>query len=357
MVRKNILRYASASANLYNFLGDTNFEHHMDVYKSVVDNALKAHEDIKNFAVEHARVVDPANVLEQLPERPVLFVTFHTGSYNNLVCLLLKRGHQVHVLSDTDSVANNDYNQVSELYSNRYKNGCSMEMVNVEEQGAIFSIIKQMKQGIVTLAYLDGNKGVGGQTKHNENMVDISFLNGRVKVRKGLAFISYLLKIPVVVVLNYTVDGIDYIRFHEPIQPVEKDREQYCLQTIQSIFDIFQQHVRQYYDQWSNWLYVHLWTDLDYFRQKLTSHASPTTASAQGGLRFNEHRFCPLRLDGKLYLFDRILYRAIPVDESYKDIFSYKTSTVEKTNCIEKLTAETPDKTRELIEKHVLIEV
>jgi lauroyl/myristoyl acyltransferase len=352
MIRKNILRYASTSANLYNFLGDRNFANHINIYKACINNALQAHADIKSFAVDKAVIVDPANVLPDLLKRPMMLVTFHTGSYNLPASSLLKAGYKVNVLSDTESVQNHDYNQVSHLYQNKYKNDCSMEMVNVEADGAIFNILRQFKSGVQTIAYLDGNKGIGGQTKYNENMLDVSFLNGIIRVRKGLAFIAYLVKAPVVVVLSHRENGTNYVTYHPPIVIEERDRDVFCSTALREIFKIFEAHVKNHFDQWSNWLYVHNWTDLDHFKTKIVERRHATLAEVN---EFNHDRFCPLRLDGKFYLFDRILYSASEVEEAIVPAFSFKSTREERVRFIEELKINRPDLTENLAKRNVLV--
>lgn len=352
MIRKNILRYASTSANLYNFLGDKDFANHINIYKRCVDNALQAHVDTMSFAVENAVIIDPSNILPNLLTKPMVLVTFHTGSYNLPACSLLKAGYKVNVLSDTESVRNHDYNQVTHLYNNRYANNCSLAMVNVEEDGAIFNILRQFKNGVQTLAYLDGNKGIGGQTKYNENMLDVPFLNGIVRVRKGLAFIAYLVKAPIVVVLSHKADGVNYVTYHPPIVIEEKERELFCSKAMEGIFRIFEAHVTRYYEQWSNWLYVHNWADLHHFQTKIAGDRPTNLIDVN---EFNAERFCPLRLDGKFYLFDRILYKATEIEEAIVPAFSFKRSERERMNFIHKLKINRPDVIADLARKNVLV--
>ncbi|GCC53238.1 hypothetical protein SanaruYs_34810 [Chryseotalea sanaruensis] len=352
MLAKNILRYASTSANLYNFLGDTDFEKHIDIYKGAVANALKAHEDAMTFKVDDLIVEDEFKVLDQPKTNPLIYVTFHTGSYNMLSTLLLKLGREVNVLSDTESVKNSDYNELSELYNTKYKNGCKLEMVNVERDGSIFNVLRQIRKGTATVAYLDGNKGIGGQIKNNSNMLSVNFLKGRVKVRKGLAYISYLLKAPIVLVLNYSIDGLNYIKFYQPFLINEGDKETFCIKAIDKIFQHFEEHVMKFPTQWSNWLYVHNWTDLEYFRDDDENNINKNLGPEYS---FNSDRFCPLKLESKFYLFDRKNYSMISIDDELKDVFSHKTSIDERQRLISNLNMSNPSLTRDLFIKQVLI--
>lgn len=356
MTSKNVLRYVSTSASLYNFLGDTQFDSHMEIYKTAVDNALQAHDDLMNFAVDRLNIVDPDHILDNLATKKPLFVTFHTGSYNMLAALLLKQGHVINILSDTESVASEDYNTAPQLYRERYANNCWSEMVNVEEPGTIFQIIRRIKAGQPTIAFLDGNKGIGGQTKYNENMLDVSFLRGRVRVRKGLPFIAYLTQAPIVLVLNYQEGGERYIKFYPAITCHEKDRGAFCQQVIDAIFGHFSEHVRQYTGQWSNWLYVHNWTDLTYFETQHPQQPEAEATQDPSRLDFNAERYCPLKLNGRFYLFDRIRYSLGEVEEDRIALFSLKTAREERQQLIRNLYEHHRDETRDMVSRQILVE-
>ena len=351
--RKDALLYASTSASLYNFLGSSAPRDHMKTYNSVVSQALKAHQDLVNFGAEELTVIDPFFVLAKAREQACIFITFHTGSFNLLVSHLLKSGRQFYVLSDTQSMGNKDYNEATERYRQEYKNECSLEMLNVEEPKAIFNIIRKIREGASMVGFLDGNKGVDGQSKTNENLLDVNFLNGKVKVRKGLPYMAFITKTPVVLALNYEVKGKKYLRIYEPITAEEDDKEAFCIRTISTVFSHFGDHIVNHIDQWANWPYLHNWTDLDFFRNKLDRKEKNTEPSIgeEGSLTFNSDRFCPIRLDGELFLFDRVHYHLLPVEETHIPIFSYKTDVKTKEHFIKILAEKQQQEVSTLIAK------
>lgn len=351
------LTYAATSANLLNFLGHHAFDDHFRIFNATLKNASKAHRDLLEFGSESLEIIDPFKTLELMDARAPIFVTFHTGSYNMLASLLLKMGRQIYVLSDTSSVNNGEYNSISKIYSEKYNNGCSSEMLNVEIGGTIFNIIKKIRQGALMIAYLDGNKGIGGQTKDNENLLDIDFLNGVVKVRRGLAFISYVTGSPLVLALNYTSGGKDFIRFYEPIRSEEKDKESACVSMMNQIFKHFEEHVRLYPEQWSNWAYVHKWADLTAFKGNplLYTNDKPVSTGSKSW-RFNSSRFCPLRVGENYFLFDRILYQVIPVKNEYTELFSKNTSAAQRNSIFESLKNKEKSTIGRLIDRQIIIE-
>lgn len=357
--KKGALLYAATSASLYNFLGNSAPKEHMKIYNSVVNQALKAHEDLVDFGAESLTVIDPCSVLAKARNHACIFITFHTGSFNLLVSYLLKSGQQFYVLSDTQSMDNKDYNEATERYRQQYKNDCSLEMLNVEESKAIFNIIRKIRKGATMVGFLDGNKGVDGQSKTNENLLDVNFLNGKVKVRKGLPYMAFITKTPVVLALNYEVEGEKYLKIYEPITVEEDDKDAFCTRVINTVFNHFGDHVVKHIDQWANWPYVHNWTDLDFFKGKFDKKSKKVNSSSGGGksLIFNSDRFCPIRLDEKLFLFDRVRYHLLPVEETHIPIFSYKTDAKVKERFIESLAKERQEEVSAMVAKQILIKV
>lgn len=356
--RKDALLYASTSASLYNFLGTSVPKDHMKIYSSVVNQAFKAHQDLINFGVDNLTVIDPSSMLAKARDQACIFITFHTGSFNLLASYLLKSGRQFYILSDTQSMDNKDYKEATERYRQEYKNDCSIEMLNVEEPKAIFNIIRKIRKGATMIGFLDGNKGVDGQSKTNENLLDVNFLNGRVKVRKGLPYMAFITKTPIVLALNYEVEEKKYLRIYEPIIAEEDDKDAFCTRTINTVFNHFGDHIVKHIDQWANWPYLHNWTDLDFFRSKLNEKAKKVKSSIgeKGSLTFNSDRFCPIRLDGELFLFDRVCYHLLPVKETHIPIFSYKTDIKTKEHFIKSLAEKQQEEVSALVAKQILIE-
>jgi hypothetical protein len=273
-----------------------------------------------------------------------------------LISLLLKLGNKITILADTSSVQKSDYHLAADQYQNRYRNGNSTTLVNVEENGAIFNLIRRIKQGAVTIAFLDGNKGVDGQPKENENLLDIPFFNGIVKVRKGLAYMSYITKTPIALALSYHENNKDYLRFYEPLWSDAKDREVYCSEIITKIFGHFAGHTKNYLDQWSNLPYFHRWSDLSVFRKPLLSGTFVSADMGQKTWRFNNHRFCPILVEGENYLFDRFNYSVLPVRTDLVNLFSRKTSPDQKSALFENCCRTNQDIAREFLSREVFTE-
>ncbi|MBX2968300.1 MAG: hypothetical protein KF803_02930 [Cyclobacteriaceae bacterium] len=347
------LLYASTSANLFNFLGDTNVEEHYRLYKEVIEMAYRAHQDLLSFEVDNLVIVDPHNVLSMLKtDKAPIFVTLHTGSFNMLIAYLLKNGFIFYALSDTESLEITDYHNVTHQYNQRYNNNGDFAKINIEVPGSIFRVIKKIKEGFPTMAFLDGNKGIGGQVKSNENLLNIDFLKGKVRVRKGLATLSCLTHRPLVFALSYLKGNRSFLEFYHPFECKGSDAEAFANETIQTIFKYFETHVKQFPSQWCNWPYVHNWSDLSVFYSKSTPLETLVKSSS---LHFNEKRFCPIKYNGGYFLFDRIRYKVIPVDPNLAPIFSHKTTPQQRRELIQQVIKENNPAIKDFIQSEVLI--
>lgn len=348
------LLYAASSANLYNFMGNDDFNTHLDIFKMIVSHSSKAFRDLFDFTVDELQLIDKADVFKGLNDSPRIFISFHTGSYYMLLAQLLKQGHYVVGMSDTQSIDSGDFGDVTNLYREKYNNNCYFDMVNVESPGAIFKLMKRLKGGAVGIAYIDGNKGVGGQTIHNENMLTLDFLNGKVKIRKGIAYLSYLTGVPVQLALSHLEEEQVYLEVYEnSFTPAGEDKETFVQQTMQGVLSHFEEYNKKYFMQWANWPYVHNWSLIEVFNEEST--VSPhqwTTINEKWKL--NLARFCPLRLKNKNYLFDRLRYNLSEVEDQYIPLFSHKTSINEKQLLVANIMEHDPGMAAKLLAKHII---
>lgn len=331
MESKEAILFAVTSANLYNFLGREDFENHLDFFKNGLGHDVKANDDLNQFKGDCLEILDPKGYLNMQGGKTPLLMTFHTGSFNLLVSHFLINSHQFYVLADTKTVGESDYFKLSERYRKKFNNQAHIEIINIEEPGAIFHIVKKNKAGKLLLTYIDGMT-VPTQSKDNEKLMTVPFLNGRVRVRKEVPYISYLTDSPILLTLNYHEGGKQFLKVYDPIQSEEgEDKEVYCQRALSEIFEHFGGHVKEYTEQWAKWSYVHNWSDLSYFAPKEEEEID------RRNLVFDKVRFCPLQLDGRTVLFDRKLYTIFEIDENDQNIFSKKTSFAKQRQLIKRL--------------------
>jgi hypothetical protein len=351
---RDFLLYASTSANMHNFLGRSDPKELYRLYKSIVSLSAAAHKDLMEFKVDGLRLEDPLDILGTKEHWPIM-ITFHAGSYNMLIAALLARGHHLYTLSDTRSTQFDDYLLLGKHYSKRYESQCEVTMLNVQETNAIFRIIHVIRAGVPMIAFIDGNKGVDGLTKENENMADIKFLNGVVRVRQGLPYLAFITDVPLVLALSYKKDGVDYLKFYDPLkkQPGES-RDSFCKRSLETIFQCFERHVLEYEDQWASWPYVHYWSDLTKFHSAMEPVHVDETFDFDS-LSFNADRFLPIKFKDNFLLFDKATYTATRIDKKDSALFSSKTTDVDRGVLLRDLSKVQRDKVKDFVCKGFLV--
>lgn len=352
---KELLLYASTVSNEYNFIGHKDFGNGFEFYRSVIGVASEAHRDFMEFKVTSLEIEDPYDLLKA-SIGGTIFITFHSGSYNMLCAHLLSKGEKTCMLSDTSSMLMNDYQIVSSLYRQHFNNNGDCEMLNVQEEGFIFRLINKIRKSYPILAFIDGNKGIDGLTKENENLIDINFLKGVVKVRKGLPYVAYITDRPIVLAIAYKDGGKNYLRLHEPIRKNEReDRETFCKRCLEYIFGTFGNHLKKYSEQWASWPYLHSWANLTAWQNRFVSDKVGSQIDVQR-LVFNSDRFLPLKLHEEFMLFDKMTYSAIKIEPNDAPLFSHKTSLSEKIKMLENLAAGESSKIEQYVSKSILVE-
>jgi len=323
---------------MYNFLGKDDIDNNFRSYQNVINVATNAHLDLINFRGTELQIDDSFGSLDFSNKKSKILVTFHSGSYNMPISHFLTKGHTIYILSDNRSVKLNDYLVTAELYRQKFNNNCDSVMLNVEEEGFIFKLRSKIKEGVPILAFIDGNKGVDGLSKENKNMLEIPFLCGKVKVRKGLPYMSYLMDIPLVLALTYKENGKHHLKVYEPIcKSRDEDRDSFCMRAIRTIFSLFQAHLELYPDQWASWPYLHNWADVTTFNPSANSSSKPIQKSVPFIPILNDRRFIPLKMNGEFLLFDKKKYSAFSIDAEDAPLFSTKTTSSDKSKLLEDL--------------------
>ena len=234
-----------------------------------------------------------------------IFCTFHLGSYRAINLFLFKHHLDYSLIINQKTI---DYNQDDffkyfETITNRYNLNGSFNIINAEKRAASLSMIKALKRKQNLLFYIDGNTGVGGFARKDEKMVNINFLGKDLLSRKGIAFLSHYLDIPIIPVFSYRLPNQlePTIEFLDPIVPNNnEEREKYSKNCTQLIWDLFSKFLLKYPEQWEGWLYA------NHFRPNLSSKSAQIKPLLEKtkSFTFNDSKFDFLLQDNQPHLFD-----------------------------------------------------
>jgi len=123
---------------------------------------------------------------------------------------------------------------------------------------------------------------------------------------------------PIVPVFSYREDDDhNVLAFESPIDPARQpDREAYCQESLQSLYDHFGTYLARYPGQWEGWTYVHNFFDEDKFHHPMLASVPLRTRKR---VAFNQDRYTLCDLEDAPVLFDRRLYVTYEISPDLRD--------------------------------------
>ncbi|QNK62331.1 hypothetical protein H7F33_17575 [Pedobacter sp. PAMC26386] len=326
----DMMKFLLCKANKINFLG-----HHLEkedslFYEDVLYNRELACNDESYYSDVNKRTTLSGNIaaLKDAKESPKIFCTFHMGSYRYIYYLLIKEKIDFSVIIDDKTlttqgeILNSIYEEFKDVESPGY-----LKLLNAESSSIGIQMIREIKSGKCLLLYIDGNSGVGGMQRNDEKLAQIDFLGKKILARKGISYISYATKTPIVPVISVKESESEFrTHFYDEITPSAIiDKEKYCEDTTQFLYDTLAEVLLKYPEQWEGWLYVDRFLDLEALR----SEKEQETYSINEGtrLKFNQERFNSFQINDDIYLFDMHRYDYLKISEKFKAYLSSLDST------------------------------
>jgi len=330
-----------ASANLRHLLPDIPIKNHAEIINEILFTQACATLDGDScFLLETTKIIDPESMLLAARQKPVIFCTFHFGSYQLINQVLASRGlnYILPVSSDNNANYKKYYEDKIEIIRNYFKSASQLLVLNAEEPTTALSMARKTRAGWSLLAYIDGNTGVQGATRRDAKLLRIPLLDKPIYARKGIAFLSYFLKLPIVpVVCEITGTMERRMTFHEKIDPSDarEDREAYCRMATEKLYFILGAYLKRSPSQWLGWLDIQKYIDFDdYFNNEPDTDAknyesvSPPDKNTDFKLIFNYQRFGFVVNDGQRVLLDKATYKLLSIPDNVTEILdTYRQST------------------------------
>ena len=317
-----------ASANLHHLLPDLPMSAHPQIIDEILLHRLMAELDENAlFLLANTQVEDPHSVLAAAKNTPVIFCTFHCGSYRLINMLLMSRSFN-YLLPVEDHVYNAQktiFMDHAEGYKKHFHSTPQFVVVNAEEPTAALTMARKARAGWSLLAYIDGNTGVQGAARKDAKMLKVPLLGRPIYARKGIAFLSHFLKLPIVPVFcEFTGPVERRLIFHDPIQPsgTDTDRDAYCQSATERVYALLGGYLKKSPSQWLGWLDMQMYLDLDATTPLETTEIMEQGTDSEGTevvaqrLVFNHERFGFIVRDGERVLLDKLTYEFLSVPES-----------------------------------------
>ena len=266
--------------------------------------------------IETSNIVDDDGAVGRAASgQGTIFCTFHVGSYRLLTYILGAKGVPLSVIADREFIktqaadAIEGYGHVQERFTGQ--RGEELEVLDAESGAMTVKAARRLKSGRSLVIYLDGNTGVGGLYARPNSLVSVNFFGQVIAARKGVGFLSYLTKSPVVPVLCVRNDWLQReLHFLKSIEAVRGvDRELYCETTTQHLYSILEEYVRKFPTQWEGWLYVHKFL-IDDVRsvdehERDEDEGEEYDESSRRLYIVDDRRFAVVSFSGRQMLFDK----------------------------------------------------
>ena len=311
--RLNFLRFKSAINFLYPEIEPTR-----DFYNQYLLNR-----ELSNLEINYVHQLEK-NGFSQIEGKEnlnnnAIYCSYHMGSYISISYYLVRNNIDFSIVIGAD-----DFDEKEKMFMDSYykaletlgNSTSKMDLINGQSKNAIISMVKKIKKGHSLLFYIDGSKGVKEFTPDDDNLIKVNFFDSQLFSRKGISFLSHYLKTPIIPALSYR-ESNDSIRvkFLEAITPYG-ERETYCAEATQEIWNVFSKHFEQYPMQWESIYYMHQ------FRAYPNAHETDTLSTDETYV-FNSNRYDFYSIKQGKAVFDNYRGKSIQLPNGYLD-FLYK---------------------------------
>jgi KDO2-lipid IV(A) lauroyltransferase len=252
-----------------------------------------------------------------------IYCTYHLGSYRAIIGHLAKRGKPFSLVID-HKVYIEQYEEIKQSVRSvcKYFNVTeNFELINAEEFTSTLEMLRQLKRGRSLIIYLDGNTGVGGIYRQDQQLLKLKFLGQEMLVRQGIALLSQLSGAPIIPTISFRETERDLnIYFGKPIKATDNivDQKKYCEKVTQQLYALLEEFLEQYPLQWEGWLYVHKYLDLT----SIIAQATPAKPIREDG-EFDNERFELFRMGkSQYYLLDKDTF--VTFEISIDQYFQFK---------------------------------
>ena len=249
------------SASLYNFLPKITYDKHEGIFRNISINQKLSSLEQGYLNIQNRIVYEnfSPDLLNTLKNNNGIICTFHLGSYRliNQFLLLNKMPLTIVASKAVVELQTDDFMNIRDKVD--AQDSDLIKIIDAESEHAITKILRDIKAGRILVFYIDGNMGTGENSPNNPNLINVSFLGKRLLVRKGIAYISHLAKVPIYTVACFR-KKLDDIRIHffDPIYPVSfSNRNKYAEFATQKIYHYIEPIIKKYPEQWEAWLYIH----------------------------------------------------------------------------------------------------
>jgi len=204
----------------------------------------------------------------------------------------------------------------------------------VEEPTCALKMVRALRREEFVIFDVDGNIGVGGEEATREKAHKIDFLGLSVRVRTGVAYLSYRTGAPVVPIIPlWNGAGRPVLKIHAPIEAEQEEgKEAFLHRAVSEIYGILEDQLFATPEQWEMWPQVSKWlkppapigSDAEskaQLEQTISDLERSLEVTPETVLRLREDDAFTLRIRGRTVFVDRLNKRFFLVPERSGPLF------------------------------------
>lgn len=184
----------------------------------------------------------------------------------------------------------------------------------------MLTLLRDLRDGYSVLTFIDGNLGVGADSKDQGHRLSVTFLGASLYARTGMAHLSRMAKCPILPVVTRRDQAdprLNHIEVLGPIMPELQDREAHALNVVSELWRILAEKVKRVPTQWESWRYID--RSLDLASLAIRYQMPERTVDELHEILFNDHRYAISDDEKAPILFDRVSYRSYFISRALID--------------------------------------
>ena len=326
-----LFKFTTFSASVQNILPEIPIEKHEDLFQKLLLQQVYTTFD-QQFLTANDLIQTKGPIRKLVnSQHPNIYCTFHLGSYRLLTTYLYRNGIDVALLVSRGTYQEQGKDIWATIKGLQKKHNLtnSFQILDAEQTSSTLQVIRELRAGTSLVIFIDGVTSTTGLNRQEDKEVQVRFGAKNVWARKGVGFLSYVTKTPIVPVISYREKNLNNVlSFLDPIVPeADCDRETYCRLSLQHLYDSFWQYLTRYPEQWEGWNYIHKFLDQHELEQQADSYQPPRPRPKKR-VAFNQERYSICDLEDSPILFDRRLYVTYEISTDLRD-FLLQVGTIE----------------------------
>lgn len=314
--RGYLIKFTTFSANVENIMPSIPRNQHETLFRDLLLQQIFTTFDQQCLSAGDLVKLNGARDVFTKSEGARIYCTYHLGSYRQLTSVLFRNGVDCVLLVGSNMNREQGGGMAEHIEALREQHGLTnvFRVVEAGSPSAGLTILRELKAGRSLIVYVDGSSETAPEPGEETQFLSVRFGDRRIMTRKGVGYLSHAAGVPIVPVVSYREpDLTNVLNFLSPIRPIrQSDRDMYCQEAMQQLYDAFWPYLSRYPGQWEGWNYIHS------FLEPETPKHTRQRRSARP--IFNQDRYTLCDLEQAPILFDRRSYQTYEITEDLRDL-------------------------------------